>query len=94
MSKKKLKWTNCKPENANFSSSMSLSSTHACCYENDNFILMSDVTFTKSFSNWPFGGKIPKKKLDAVPSGKKFNRNFCELVMLKYTITITVVKEN
>ena len=38
-SKKKLKRTKHKPESANFSSAVSLSSTHACCYKNDNFIL-------------------------------------------------------
>ena len=79
---KKLKRTEYKPENANFLSSVSLSSTHACCYRNDNFILKSHVTFTKLFGNWLYGGKIPKQ-LDAVMSRNKFNEKFCGLAMLK-----------
>ena len=90
---KRLKRTKCKPENANFSSSVSLSSTHACCYKIDNFILKSNVTFTKLFSNWLYGGKIPKQ-LDVVPSGNKFSENFLGLAMLKSRITITVLKGN
>ena len=74
--------TKYKPENANFSSSVSWSSTQGCCYKNDNFILKTDVTFTKMFSNWLLVGKIPKW-LDAVPSGNKFNENICGLAMLK-----------
>ena len=91
--KKKLKRTKCKPENANFPNSVSWSSTQACCYKNDNFILKTDVTFTKMFSNWLFVGKIPKW-LDAVLSGNKLNENICGLAMLKQTITITVLKKN
>ena len=78
---KKLKRTKYKPENEHFSSSVSLSSTHACSYKIDNFILKSHVTFTKLFSNWLYGGKIPKQ-LDAVPSGNKFSKNFSGLDML------------
>ena len=73
--KRKLKRTKYKPENVNFSSSVILSSTHACSYKIDNFILKSHVTFTKLFSNWPYGGKIPKQ-LDASLSGNKFSENF------------------
>ena len=73
---KRLKRTKCKPKNANFSSSVSLSSTHACRYKIYNFVLKSHVNFTKLFSNWLYGGKIPKQ-LDAVPSGNKFSENFC-----------------
>ena len=80
--KKKPKRTKYKPENANFSSSVSWSSTQGCCYKNDNFILKTDVTLTKMFSNWLFVGKIPKW-LDAVLSGNKFNENICGLAMLK-----------
>ena len=80
---KKLKRTKYKIENANFTSSVSLRSTHACCYKNYNFILTSHITFTKSFSYWLYGGKIPGQRLDAVPSGNKFIENFCGLAMLK-----------
>ena len=83
---KKLKRTDYKAENASFSSFVSLSSTHhmLVLLQNDNFILKSHVTFTKSFSNWLYAGKIPKR-LDAVLSGNKFNENFCGLAMLKQT---------
>ena len=56
----KLRRTECKPVNTNVSGSVDLSSTHACCYRNDNFILKSHETSTKSLSNWLYGGKIPK----------------------------------
>ena len=72
---KKLKRNKYKPENENFSSPVSLSSTHACSYKIDNFILKSHSTFTKLFSNWLYGGKIPKQ-LDAVPSGNKLLKTF------------------
>ena len=78
----KLKRTEYKPGNGKFSSSVSLSSIQACCYKIANFILNSRVTFTKSFSNWLYGGKIPNR-LDTFPSGNKFNEKFCGLAMLK-----------
>ena len=79
---KRLKRTKYKPENESFSSYVGLSSTHACSYKIDNFILKSHVTFTKLFSNWLYGGKIPKQ-LDVVPSGNKFSENFSRLAILK-----------
>ena len=77
---KKLKRTKYKPENENFSSPVSLSSTHARSYKIDNFILKSQVTFKKLFSNWLYGGKIPKQ-LDAVPSGNNFSEKFSGLAI-------------
>ena len=79
---KRLKRTKYKPENENFSSYVGLSSTHACSYKIDNIILKSHVTFTKLFSNWLHGGKIPKQ-LDVAPSGNKFSENFSRLAILK-----------
>ena len=91
--KKRLKRTKYKPEHVSFSSSVSLSFNHTCCYKIDNFILKSYVNFIKLFSNLLYGGKIPKQ-LDAVPSGNKFSENFSRLAMLKLRITMTVLKEN
>ena len=83
---KKPKRTKYKPENENISSPVSLSSTHACSYKIDNFILKSHVTFTKLFCNWLYGCqsnwlyKLPKQ-LNAVPSGNHFSENFSGLAI-------------